>query len=143
MRSARDHGSRRRAIAAAATAVAAVALAAAVAGRGCGSEDDTPVGAVRAFAAAARAGDREAMFELLAPATQARLEDAAGRASNLVSARRYLPQDMISLAGPGEPRSFELRSEAGGRAVVDAIDDRGGRTSIELVEVDGRWRIEL
>jgi hypothetical protein len=83
------------------------------------------------------------MFELLSPETRARLEDAAGRASNLVSARRYRPEEMISLAGSGEPRSFELRSEAGGRAVVDVIDERGARTPIELVEVDGRWRIEL
>src|SRR5690606_37707236 len=68
---------KRRALAAAVTALLAVALAAAVAGRGCSSEDDTPEGAVRAFVAAARAGDHEALFELLGPATRARLERSA------------------------------------------------------------------
>ena len=51
-----------------ATALTAVALAAALAGRGClaGAEDRTPDGAVRAFAAAAQTGNRDAMFALLA-----------------------------------------------------------------------------
>jgi hypothetical protein len=136
---------RRGGLAAAVTALAAVALAAAVAGRGCGSEDDTPDGAVRAFAAAARAGDRETMVELFGPETRAWLDGAAARASQLIGgSRRYDPVDLINtgaLAAP--PARIVVRQEEGGRARVEVTDEAGQRAMVDLVEVDGHWRVEL
>jgi hypothetical protein len=137
-------GSRRRALAAAATALAAVALAAAVAGRGCGPQDDTPDGAVRAFAAAAQAGDKRAVYDLLGPQTRRTLAERAARASEL-GERRYEPEEMIGL-GPisGETtRSFDTIREDGDRAVVGVFDGNGGRVDLDVVRVNGRWRLEL
>lgn len=135
---------KRRALAAAVTALLAVALAAAVAGRGCSSEDDTPEGAVRAFVAAARAGDHEALFELLGPATRARLERSAVHLGILTGeGRPASPSELIRVdAERGGPVDVQVLSERGDRAVVRVRgDEEEGR--LELVRVDGHWRIEL
>jgi hypothetical protein len=123
--------------------VAAVALAAAVAGRGCGGEDETPDGAVRAFASAARAGDRETMLELLGPATRDWLAAAAAHGSQMIGgpgATREI--DLLGGRGPG-PTRISLRSQDGKKALVDVVDERGVRSTVDVVEVDGRWRLEL
>lgn len=136
--------SRRRAVAAAVTALLAMALAAAVAGRGCRGEDDLPEGTVRAFAAAARAHDRDALYELLGPATRARLESAARRATELVGGQRFAPQDLIrsDLDRLGPVRVLRVEQD-GARAVVEVADELDQPAAIELVKVDGHWRIEL
>jgi hypothetical protein len=138
---------RRRAIAGATSALAAVALAAAVAGRGCSAEDETPTGVVRAFAQAARAGDREAIFELLGPQTRQRLTEAARRATHLVGgSRRFEPLDLISVGRMGErsvPQRFEMRQQGARAATVEAVDVSGNRSSITVVRVEGGWRVEL
>lgn len=137
-------GVRRRGLAAAVTALAAVALAAAVAGRGCGSEDDTPEGAVRAFAAAARAGDRQTMYELFGPATRRWLAAAAERASQLVGgSRRYQAIDLINAGSMAGPVHISVRENKDGRARVEIVDEHGNRSTVDVVEVEGRWRVEL
>lgn len=137
-------GARGRGIALAATALAAVALAAAVAGRGCGGEDDTPDGAVRAFAAAARAGNRETMFQLLGPRTRAWLEQASARGGQMVGgSRRYQAVDLIGSGASRGAARIAVRSREGGVARVDVVDELGNRSTLEVVEVDGRWRVEL
>jgi hypothetical protein len=137
-------GGRGRGVALAATALAAVALAAAVAGRGCGGADDSPDGAVRAFAAAARAGNRETMLHLLGPRTRAWLEQAASRGSQMVGgAPGFQPVDLVG-AGPASGAArIALRSRDGRVAHVEVVDEQGNRADLEVVEVDGRWRIEL
>lgn len=137
-------GASRRGIALAATALAAVALAAAVAGRGCGGDDETPDGAVRAFAAAARAGSRETMIELLGPRTRAWLADAAARGSQMAGGpAAFHPVDLIG-AGPSSGAArIAVRSRRGGVARVEVVDEQGRRSDLEVVEIDGRWRIEL
>ncbi len=134
----------RRGIALAATALAAVALAAAVAGRGCSSEDETPEGAVRAFAAAARAGNRETMLQLLGPRTRDWLAHAARSGSNMVGGSPgFQPVELIG-AGPSSGAArIALRWQKGKAARVEVVDQEGNRSDLELVEVDGRWRIEL
>ena len=137
----------RQGLALAATALAAVALAIGVGGRGCGAEDDSPEGAVRAFAAAARAGDRETMLALLGPATRQRLEDAARRHGQMVPAAPGQPRraaiDMLGADPSSAPARIAVREQQGGRAVADLVDGHGQRSSVVLVQVDGRWRIEL
>ncbi len=137
-------GSRRRALAAATTALAAVALAAAVAGRGCGPQDDTPDGAVRAFDAAARAGDKRAVYELLGPETQSTLAERADRASAL-GEDRYAPEDMIGLGETttAPTPTLEVVREKDGSAVVAITGDGGQRSTLNLVKIKGHWRVEL
>jgi hypothetical protein len=136
-------GWRRRSLAAVTTALAAAALAVAVGGRGCNTEDGSPLGAVRAFAAAARAGNREAMYALLGPETRHRLELAAARATQLVSSRQYGGADMIRSVVPSGSRTFELVKRSEDRALVAIVDQRGARTSVNVVRVGDRWRLEL
>jgi len=66
--------SRRSTVAAVGSALAAMALAAAVAGRSCRVAPPGPEATVGDLIRAANAGDRDVVFDLLAPATKARLE---------------------------------------------------------------------
>jgi hypothetical protein len=148
-------GSRRRAITLVASALAAVAFAAAVAGRGCSVEDDSPEGAARAFVEAARAGDRQAVFELLGPETRAKVARASQRATELVGGgTRFEELDLVGLGKPSEtaaPKEFVVKrrvsaEEAGaerGYTLVDVVDANGARSELRLVEISGNWRVEI
>lgn len=148
-------GSRRRAITLAASALAAVAFAAAVAGRGCSVDDDSPEGAARAFAAAAKAGDRAAIHKLLGPATRARLARATKRATDLVGgAKRFDELDLIGLGSPLETfvvNEFIVKgriaaADSGGErdvTIVELVDGNGRRSQLTMVEVAGSWRVEV
>ena len=80
--------SRRSTVAAVTSALAAMALAASFAGRSCRVTQPGPEAAVREMMHAAKTGDRDAVFALLAPATRSRLEVEAKRATDLVGAAR-------------------------------------------------------
>jgi hypothetical protein len=140
-------GTKRRLIAAAATVGAAVALALAVSGRGCAVGDGTPAGAARAFAAATRAGDRRASWELLGPRTRARIEAEAQAATEKVGGgRRYGPLDVLGVWAPKhtyEPTDIVVRTEDGDQAVVDVLGPDGRHDALTLVRTGGRWRVEL
>lgn len=141
------YGSRRNAITGAASALAAVALALAVAGRSCDVDNSSPQAAVRDFSAAANAGDRDAVYRMLGPETQRRLDIAAQRATDLVGgSRRYHALDMISIGRSSDtlpPKDFILRDRTDNRATVEIVGASGERAQVQVIEVDGRWRIEL
>lgn len=138
--------SRRGALAAVASALAAMALAAAVAGRSCRVTQTGPEAAVRDMIQAAKANDRDMVFELLTPATRDRLDAEARRATDLVGAsQRYRAKDLISNGssdGAAVPTDITVLEEHGDRAVVEVVS-RAGRARVELVRLDGRWRIDL
>lgn len=127
--------------------MAAVALAAAMAGKGCRVDDDSPEGVARAFTAAARAGDRDAVFDLLGPETRKRLGEAAKRATALVGgSRRFDPLDLVGVSKPGEtaaPQAFELVSRDGDKAVVDIVTADDEHHPLSLVKVGGKWKVEV
>ncbi len=129
------------------TVAAAVALAWAVGGRGCGDSDATPEGAARAFVAAARAEDKAALWDLLGPATRARVTAAAAAATEKVGgARRFAPLDVLDLAAPEAsyvPTDVVVREVRAGAAVVDVLGPENRRDTLNLVEVGGRWRVEI
>lgn len=95
---------------------------------------------------AARAADRDAIFELLTPATQARLRAEAQRAIDLNGAAvRYTAKDMISIGssrGVSAPSDITVIAQHGGRAVVEIVAPTG-RFRLELEKADGRWRVDL
>jgi len=138
--------SRRRAVAAGASAIAAVALAVAVVGRSCGVADPGPEAAVRGMLAAASAGDRHAVFDLLTPETQHSLTEYARRATDVVgSSVRYSPLDLISIGASSEstaPSDLTVVERVGDRAVVEVVSP-GGRDRVTVLRVNGRWRIDL
>jgi hypothetical protein len=138
--------SRRSTLAAVASALAAMALAAALAGRSCRVTQPGPEAAVRDLIQASKIGDRDAVFALLGPATQDRLAVQARRATDLVGAsQRYTARDLISIGssgGVGDPAEIVVVEERADRAVVE-LGSPAGRARLELVKLDGRWRIEL
>ena len=138
--------SRRGALAAVASALAAMALAAAVAGRSCRVTQPGPEAAVRDMIQAAKTGDRDTVFALLTPATRDRLDAEARRATDLVGAsQRYTAKDLISIGsseGVADPTDITVVEEHGERAVVEIVSP-AGRARLELVKLEGRWRIDL
>ena len=147
MRKAGIKPSRWRAIATSASVLAAMAFAAAMAGRGCRDDTEGPTGAVRQMVTAARAGDHSAVYKLLSPDTQQRLQLASQRATDLAgSADRYGPLDLISIGKIDEgtgPKDFKLIESSSGVAVVEVVSHGGLRDRIRVVKVDGRWRVDL
>ncbi len=139
-------GTRRSTVAAVASAFAAMALAAAVAGRSCRVAPAGPEVTVRDLLQAAKAGDRDAIYDLLTPATRTRLEAEAKRATDLVGAsQRYTAKDLISIGssdGVSAPTDITVLEEHGDHAVVEIVSP-AGRSQMSLVKVDGRWLIDL
>jgi len=137
---------RRSTVAAVASALAAMALAAAVAGRSCRVSQPGPELAVRDMLQAAKTGDRDTVFELLAPETRARLEAQARRATDLIGASvRFAPKDLVSMGsadGVAAPTDITVLEELDDRAVVEVVSP-AGRSRIELVRIDDRWLIDL
>jgi hypothetical protein len=137
--------SRGRTLAVGASIVFAMALAAAVLGRSCAVGDPNPADAVRAFLTAARAQDRAAVYRLLGPATQKQLDERARAATDLVGSNlRYTAIDLISLGTFEDVAAHDVRViEEGGEDAGVEIAGEAGKARLELVHVDGDWRIEL
>ena len=137
---------RRSTIAAGASILAAMAVAAAVAGRSCRVSQPGPEAAVRDLLQAAKTGDLDTVFELLTPSTQARLEAEAKRSTDLVGAAvRYTAKDLLSIGSADSlttPTDITVDEERGDRAVVQIITP-AGRSNLDLIRIDGRWRIEI
>jgi hypothetical protein len=137
---------RRSTVAAIASALAAMALAAAIAGRGCRVRDPGPEAAVRDVLQAAKAGDRDAVYQLLSPTTRDQLAAMAARATDLVGAAvRYSAKDLISIGtsdGIAPPTDVTVVSETGERAVVEVVSP-AGRARLDLVRIDGHWLVDL
>ena len=106
-----------------------MAVAAAVAGRSCRVSQPGPEAAVRDMLQAAKTGDRDTVFELLTPSTQARLEAEAKRATDLVGAAvRYTAKDLVSIGSADSttaPTDITVHEERGDRAVVEIISPAG------------------
>jgi hypothetical protein len=101
---------------------------------------------VRDLLQAAKTNNRDLVFELLTPATRDRLEAQAKRATDLVGAAvRYTAKDLISIGATDElstPTDITVIDQRGDRAVVEIISAEG-RSRLELIKIDGRWRVDL
>jgi len=86
------------------------------------------------------------VFDLLSPSTQQRLEERAKQATALVGASvRYRALDLISIGSFDDapaPSDLEVVEDTGERATV-SVETSGGTERIDLVKVDGAWRIDL
>jgi hypothetical protein len=99
---------------------------------------------VRDLLQAAKTNNRDLVFELLTPATRARLDAEAKRATVLVgAATRYTAKDLISIGATGEaPTDITVIEQRGDRAVVEIVSP-AGRSRLTLYDIDGRWRVDL
>jgi hypothetical protein len=70
----------------------------------------------------------------------------AAHATDLVgAATRYSAKDLVSIGtseGIAPATDVTVVSESGDRATVEVVSP-AGRAQLELVRVEGRWRIEL
>lgn len=137
--------SRRTTIAAVTSAVAAAALAVGVAGRSCAVSSPGPEAVVHDLLAAAKAQDRRAVFDMLSPSTQQRIEERSRRATDLVgSSTRFQAIDLLSIGSSEEspPTDITTVEQLGDRAVVEVVS-QAGRARLTVIKLDGRWRVEL
>lgn len=137
---------RRSTVAAVASALAAIALATAVAGRSCRVSQPGPEAAVRDMLQAAKTGDRDTVYDMLTPSTHARLELEARRATDLVGAStRYTAKDLVSIGSSENvpaPTDITVLEEHDDRATVEVVSP-AGRARVQLVKIDGRWKIDI
>jgi hypothetical protein len=122
-----------------------MALAGAVAGRSCQVTKPGPEVTVRDLLQAAKTGNRDLVYELLTPATRARLEAEAARATDLVgAATRYTAKDLISIGTSEDapPTDITVIEQRADRAVVEIVSP-AGRSRLQLFDIEGRWRVDL
>lgn len=112
------------------------------------ARDAAPKGAVEEMMQATLSGDAVRAFELLAPATRARLERMARVATaQLGGTRKVAPHELLAVSL--HPTRFELaeivlleQTAERARVKLKARGERGEEV-LELVRVGGRWRILL
>jgi hypothetical protein len=121
------------------------ACLAAVAPPGCSGRDG-PEGAVRALIAAARAGDRSAVYQRLGPRTRARIEELLASARKTGATRILRPEDLVTVGWvppAWEAAGTRLVQRHGDEAEVEVYSAGGDRQGVRVVR-DGRtWKVEL
>jgi hypothetical protein len=125
--------------------VGAVALAAASACSG-RDEGSSPEGAVQALIAAARAGDRLAVYERFGPRTRARIDDLLSSARRTGATRILRPEDLVTVGWvppAWEPAGLRTMSRNGDEAEVEVYSAGGDRQSVRVVRESGSWKVEL
>ncbi|HVV48414.1 MAG TPA: hypothetical protein VHO06_02035 [Polyangia bacterium] len=128
--------------------VAVALLAAALAPLGCTGRDDgsSPEAAVRSLIAAARAGDRGAVYERLGPRTRAHLEALLLATHRNGGARLLTPADLVAvgwLPPAWEPAGTRLVRREGNDADVEVYSATGDRQSVHTVREGRSWKVEL
>jgi len=119
---------------------------------GCGGEERKPSGTARLFLRAVAARDTDELYRLLAPRSREQLESMARLATDQTGGRRrFKPQDLIVLGMtrfPSPSLSVDPRDLIdGSRATVRLLGllgrDKKTQQVLNLIHVDGRWRVEL
>jgi hypothetical protein len=123
-----------------------VALAAGVAA--CDGRDDgsTPEAAVRSLIAAARSGDRAAVYGRFGPRTRARVEGLLNAARRTGGTRALKPEDLVTagwLPPAWEPVGMRLVRKEGEEAEVEVYSTAGDRQSLVTVREGKTWKVEL
>ena len=118
-----------------------------LAGGGCGGRDDgsSPEAAVRSLIAAARAGDRAAVYAASARAP-ARISRRCWRRRNGPAARMLRPEDLVTvgwLPPAWEPAGMRLLRRDGTEAEVEVYSAAGDRQTISTVREGKSWKVEL
>jgi hypothetical protein len=115
---------------------------------GCSSREraDNPEGAVHLFIAAARSGDRAAVYQRLGPATRERIETLLTSSQYQGGRNIARPEDFFSVgwAPPAwEPAGVRTVHRNRERAEVEVYSAAGDRHSLTLVREGKEWKIEL
>jgi hypothetical protein len=115
---------------------------------GCSSRDDgsSPEGAVRSLIAAARAGDRLAVYQRFGPRTRARVENLLSSARKTGATRILRPEDLVTVGWvppAWEAAGTRLLHRHGDEAEVEVYSGAGDRQSVRVVRENKSWKVEL
>ena len=115
---------------------------------GCTGRDDgsSPEAAVRSLIAAARAGDRGAVYERLGPRTRAHLEGMLVATHRSGGARMLTPADLVAvgwLPPAWEPAGTRVLHREGDDADVEVYSATGDRQTVHTVREGKSWKVEL
>ncbi|HZL18115.1 MAG TPA: hypothetical protein VFG23_10245 [Polyangia bacterium] len=128
---------------------AGLALATLVfAGPGCNARDDgsSPEAAVRSLIAAARAGDRTAVYDRFGPRTRAHIEALLAATHPTGGARLLTPEDLVTvgwLPPAWEASGTRLLNRGGDGAEVEVYGASGDRQAVHTVREGKVWKVEL
>lgn len=114
----------------------------------CGGRDDgsTPEAAVRSLIAAARTGDRVAVYQRFGPRTRARIEGLLNAARRTGGTRALKPEDLVTagwLPPSWEPTGMRLVRQDDDEAEVEVYSAAGDRQSLVTVREGKTWKVEL
>jgi hypothetical protein len=128
--------------------LAALGLAALLAAGGCSSRDDgsCPEAAVQSLIAAARAGDRLAVYQRFGPRTRARIDDLLSSARRTGATRVLRPEDLVTVGWvppAWEAAGTRLLHREGDEAEVEVYSGGGDRQSVRVVREAKSWKVEL
>lgn len=124
-----------------------LALLAAVALAAC-SRPEGPAESYRRFAAAARAGDADAVWSMLSERSRAALDARASELSARAAPGVIPPSGRELVLGDQAARAPRLRAavvvrESADTAVVRVEDEAGGAGEVTLAREGGAWRVVL
>jgi hypothetical protein len=121
----------------------AVLLAAGCSGR---DEGGSPEAAVRSLIAAARAGDRAAVYERFGPRTRARVQALLATAHRTGGSRLPKPEDLVTVGWvppAWEPTGMRVVRGDDKEAEVEVYSAAGDRQAIRTVKEGKTWKVEL
>ena len=115
---------------------------------GCSSRDDgsSPEAAVQSLIAAARAGDRLAVYQRFGPRTRARIDDLLSSARRTGATRILRPEDLVTVGWvppAWEAAGTRLLRRDGEDAEVEVYSGGGDRQSVRVVREAKSWKVEL
>ena len=102
--------------------------------------------AVESLIAAARAGDRAAVYARFGPRTRARIDGLLSSAQRTGGTRMLRPEDLVTvgwLPPAWEPAGTRLLRRDGAEAEVEVFSASGDRQAIRTVREGKTWKVEL
>jgi len=114
----------------------------------CGGRDEgsSPEAAVRSLIAAARAGDRVAVYERFGPRTRARVQTLLTTAHRTGGTRMPRPEDLVTVGWvppAWEPTGMRTLRRDESEAEVEVYSKAGDRQAIRTVLEGKTWKVEL
>lgn len=113
----------------------------------CSSRDDSsPESAVTSLIAAARAGDRVAVYQRLGPRTRQRIDALLSSAQRTGATRILRPEDLVTVGWvppAWEAAGTRLLRRDGDEGEVEVYSGGGDRQSVRVVREGKSWKVEL
>ena len=124
---------------------ALLVVGALLADAGCSGRDD-PEAAIEALIAAARAGDRAAVYARFGPRTRARIDGLLASAQRTGGTRTLRPEDLVTvgwLPPAWEKAGTRVLRREGAEAEVEVFSANHDNQTITTVREGNTWKVEI